>query len=75
MEKESNKKYLDTFNEYYFISGKAYQETMENGYIKRVVYMPSIKKYNIKVKSPNGIIYFNEDFEDFSEVKIKFNEL
>ena len=63
------------FNEYYFISGKAYQETMENGYTKRVVYMPSIKKYNLKVKSTNGIIYINEDFESFDSVKQKFNEL
>ena len=69
------KTHFDTFNEYYFISGNAYQETMENGYIKRVVYMPSIKKYNIKVKSSNGIIYFNEDFESFDSVKQKFNEL
>ena len=63
------------FNEYYFISGNAYQETMENGYTKRVVYMPSIKKYNLKVKSTNGIIYINEDFESFDSVKQKFNEL
>jgi hypothetical protein len=69
------KTHFDTFNEFYFVSGKAYQETMENGYIKRVVYMPSIKKYNVKVKSTNGIIYFNQDFENFSEVKIKFSEL
>lgn len=66
---------MKTFNEYYFISGNAYQDTMENGYIKRVVYMPSIKKYNIKVKSSNGIIYFNEDFENFDSVKQKFKEL
>ena len=69
------KTHFDTFNEYYFISGKAYQEQMENGYIKRVVFMPSIKKYNIKVKSTNGIIYINQDLENFSEVKQKFNDL
>jgi hypothetical protein len=66
---------MKTFNEYYFVSGKAYQETMENGYTKRVIYMPSIKKYNIKVKSSNGIIYMNQDLENFIEVKTKFNEL
>ena len=69
------KTHFDTFNEYYFISGKAYQETMENGYVKRVIFLPSIKKYNIKVKSTNGIIYVNQDLENFSEVKQKFNEL
>ena len=67
--------HFNSFNEFYFVSGNAYQEAMENGYIKRVVYMPSIKKYNLKVKSPNGIIYMNQDLENFSEVKTKFNEL
>lgn len=69
------KTHFDTFNEFYFVSGNAYQETMENGYIKRAVFMPSIKKYNIKVKSPNGIIYLNEDIEVFDSLKQKFNEL
>ena len=67
--------HFDTFNEYYFVSGNAYQEQMESGYIKRVVFMPSIKKYNLKVKSPNGIIYMNEDVESFDSLKQKFNEL
>lgn len=67
--------HFDTFNEFYFVSGNAYQEAMENGYIKRVIYSPSIRKYNLKVKSPNGIIYLNEDIESFDEVKTKFNEL
>ena len=69
------KTHFDTFNEYYFISGKAYQETMQNGYVKRVIFLPSTKMYNIKVKSTNGIIYINQDLENFSEVKQKFNEL
>lgn len=69
------KTHFNTFNEFYFISGNAYQEQMENRYIKRVVFMPSIRKYNLKVKSPNGIIYLNEDIESFDEVKTKFNEL
>lgn len=69
------KTHFDTFNEFYFISGKAYQEQMENGYVKRVIFLPSTKMYNIKVKSTNGIIYVNQDLESFSEVKTKFNEL
>lgn len=67
--------HFNSFNEYYFVSGNAYQEQMESGYIKRAVFMPSIKKYNLKVKSLNGIIYLNEDIESFDSLKQKFNEL